>query len=190
MEVTEEHGAGKDHALPPFLGPRGPAPPSTQTQRFPSQSPILFTLILKHMIWGERTGLRGEEVEAIEDSDGVQDKKGTARMDGPSLSALHGLPRIPGQRQRCSLLQDLDLDTANPMSPASPATPRAMPPTMAMPTSPSGEKREIVRSRPPAHQDPGYYLLPTHCSSTDVPPHLGVPGQGILRAGQRRLLGV
>lgn len=86
-------------------------------------------------------------VEVTEDSDGVQEKKGTARMDGPLSGVLHGLPCIPGQRQRCSLIQDLDLDTANPMSPASPATPRAMPPTMAMPTNPSREKkREIVRT--------------------------------------------
>lgn len=55
---------------------------------------------------------------------------------GLSSSVLHGLPRVPAQTQGCHLLQDLDLDTASPMSPASPATPRAMPPAMAMPTSP------------------------------------------------------
>lgn len=52
MEVIEEHRAGKEHVLPRLLGPREPAPSSTQTQRFASQSPILFTLILKHTIWG------------------------------------------------------------------------------------------------------------------------------------------
>lgn len=44
---------------------------------------------------------------------------------------------------RC-VLQDLDLETARPMSPARPATPRAMPPTMAMPTSPSVEEGAVM----------------------------------------------
>lgn len=69
---------------------------------------------------------------------------------GPSLGIVQGLPHIPWQEAETQS-QDLLLDTASPMSPASPATPRAMPPTMAMPTSPSGErKRGTVRNGAPA----------------------------------------
>lgn len=32
MKVIEEHRTGKDHALPPLLGPREPAPSSTDTE--------------------------------------------------------------------------------------------------------------------------------------------------------------
>ena len=79
---------------------------------------------------------------------------------GRSSSVLHGLPHVPAQTQGCRLLQDLDLDTASPMSPASPATPRAMPPTMAMPTSPSGDrKRETVTRTNPV---PAATWLPPH----------------------------
>lgn len=66
---------------------------------------------------------------------------------GHSSSVLHR-PRVPAQTLGMPPpSQDLDLDTASPMSPASHATPRAMPPTMAMPTSPSGEERKRRLSR-------------------------------------------
>lgn len=92
---------------------------------------------------------------------GLRRKGQQGWMGPPSPSVLDRLPRSPGQRRTCSLLQDLDLDTASPMSPARPATPRAMPPTMAMPTRPSGEgKRETVRGPAPTGTLPTIFSLP------------------------------
>lgn len=65
---------------------------------------------------------------------------------GPSSSVPRlQVPRVDSKR---GCLQDLDLETASPMSPARPATPRAMPPTMAMPTSPSERKGRHTQSCP------------------------------------------
>lgn len=99
-------------------------------------------------------------MKAIQDNNRVQvkNREGPARTDRPFFKCPPRAPRCSEQRSAV-FLQDLDLDTASPMSPASPATPRAMPPTIAMPTSPSGEsKRKAVRNSVQPPRDPDHGL--------------------------------
>lgn len=55
--------ARKDPGAPPPLGLVEPAPSSTRKQQFPSQGPVLFTLIPEHMVWGCWTILWGKKNE-------------------------------------------------------------------------------------------------------------------------------